>query len=279
MEKIRAMCGIVPPPLNFTQKQYEDYLNYYKDLLDRLNPDIISIYSIQEEKGRNGCARPFPFSPHCNVADFANELQRKNLILYCTNEDEYHENKRQNDHLVMVGQKQILLIENKNESKKIFGGVLIPSRDKEVQRIVERQQKYGLQFFTTQILFETRKVCQFLKAYSDECRVLGILPCTLFISFAPFLQRKTKEFLEWLGVEIPEHFATQILEEKNIEERKNKILLFCYNLFSEIVYFCDTNNLNVPLGANVECISRSNHERCLSEEMFTIISEKAKIKN
>ena len=221
------MCGIVPPPLNFTQTQYEDYLNYYKDLLNRLNPDIISIYSIQEEKGRNGCARPFPFSPHCNVADFANELQRKNLILYCTNEDEYNENKRQNDHLVMVGQKQILLIENKNESKKIFGGVLIPSRDKEVQRIVERQQKYGLQFFTTQILFETRKICQFLKAYLTNAGHWNFAMYLFIIFLLLFYKGKQKNswsgwVLKFLTISQPRSLK------RRISTKKEKIKYYCF---------------------------------------------------
>ena len=273
MEKIKTMCGIVPPPSNFTQEQYEDYLKYYKDLLNRINPDVISIYSIQEEKSRNGHERPFPFTPHCNIAEFATSLQRENLILYCTSDVEYRENEKKSNKLVMVGQKQISLLEREKEKEKIFGGVLIPSRRNEVQRIVERQQKYGLQFFTTQILFDAKKMLQFLKDYSDECQFFGIKPCTIFLSFAPFLQKKTKEFLEWLGVEIPETFALQILEEKDIERKKENMLLFCCNLFSKIFNFCRVNNLDVSLGVNVECISRSNHERSLSEKIYIQIAK------
>jgi 5,10-methylenetetrahydrofolate reductase len=78
-----------------------------------------------------------------------------------------------------------------------LGGITIPSRVHEAERI-RRKNSAGLDFFTTQILFDSNDIVWLVQQ-------LNGLEARVFLSFAPVSHPRDLEFLRWLGADIPDH--------------------------------------------------------------------------
>jgi 5,10-methylenetetrahydrofolate reductase len=84
-----------------------------------------------------------------------------------------------------------------------LGGITIPSRLGEGERI-RRKQTAGLDFFTTQVLFDSNDIVWLIQQLNGvEARV--------FLSFAPVTHSKDLQFLRWLGADIPQHLDRFLL--------------------------------------------------------------------
>ena len=80
----------------------------------------------------------------------------------------------------------------------LLGGITIPHRNGEAERIREKQAR-GIRFFTTQVLLDSKDVVRLVRELSG-------LPARVLLSFTPVSNQKDLDFLEWLGVEIPPAF-------------------------------------------------------------------------
>jgi 5,10-methylenetetrahydrofolate reductase len=76
-----------------------------------------------------------------------------------------------------------------------LGGISIPSRTGEAER-VRRKHAAGLDFFTTQVLFDPNDIVWLVQ------RLNGV-EARLFLSFAPVSHPRDLQFLRWLGADIP----------------------------------------------------------------------------
>jgi 5,10-methylenetetrahydrofolate reductase len=154
------------------------------------------------------------------------------------------------------------------------GGITIPSRRKpdpqrdEPNRLIEKS-KHGIEFFTSQVIYEAESAKKLLKDYYQCCVEEKIEPKRIFLSFAPASSRKDIEFLKWLGVEIPQDVESYLLKDlKRISERSLEVS--CHVL-KEILDFTDREGIGVPLGLNVEHIMNHNFE--ISIEMIQDLSK------
>lgn len=143
------------------------------------------------------------------------------------------------------------------------GGITIPSRRKpdppwdEPQRLIEKSKR-GIEFFTSQVLYEAESTKSLLKDYSKRCVEEGIEPKRIFLSFAPTSNQKDIAFLKWLGVEIPPDVEDYLLEDsQKIAERSLEV---SRHVLKEILDFTDREGIEVPLGLNVEHIMNHNFE-------------------
>ncbi|HEY6291222.1 MAG TPA: hypothetical protein VI455_06610 [Terriglobia bacterium] len=76
-----------------------------------------------------------------------------------------------------------------------LGGISIPSRAGEAER-VRRKHSAGLDFFTTQVLFDPNDIVWLVQR-------LNGLEARLFLSFAPVSHPRDLQFLRWLGADVP----------------------------------------------------------------------------
>ncbi len=147
---------------------------------------------------------------------------------------------------------------HKNDFPDIFlGGITIPTRKNEAKRVFAKASS-GIEFFTTQVLYEAEKSKKFLKEYDVLCQKNNTLPKTIILSFAPAVTPKDLDLLSWLGVEISAKTVRLITTGwLGIGFRSLDI---CQNVFEDILTFTIKNHIKVPLGLNVEHISRHNFE-------------------
>ncbi len=138
-----------------------------------------------------------------------------------------------------------------------LGGIAIPTREREPQRLLEKARS-GIRFFTTQLLYEAESTQRLLKGYHDLCREGGEAPRRIFLSFAPISSQQDLEFLRWMGVKIPRSVEAEIL--RGWLGTAWRSIAVIERIVREILAFCRDERLNVPLGINVEHARRHNFE-------------------
>ena len=135
------------------------------------------------------------------------------------------------------------------------GGITIPSRKIESVRLLKKGSN-GIEFFTSQVLYDGKKIKKMLKYYDDVCKENNVLPRRILLSFAPVSSKKNIDFLKWLGVEIPSQ------TEKRLTNKRTSMSDESLEIASEILKGILNNNeklgITVPIGLNVEHIMSYN---------------------
>lgn len=165
-------------------------------------------------------------------------------------------------------------IQDEYTDRLLCGGIVIQTRrhqdsqKDEPYRLIEKI-KSGLEFFTSQVIFDSKSIISLLQAYSDTAKKMGVQPKRIFLSFAPVCTRKNMEFLRWLGVVIPESVEKKLFETGiGVGWRSVKISV---NIMQEVLDYIADNDINVPIGLNIEHINRSNFE--LTKELITQLAK------
>ena len=152
------------------------------------------------------------------------------------------------------------------------GGIAIPSRKIESVRLLKKGSN-GIEFFTTQVLYDEKKIKKMLKYYDDVCKENNVLPRRILLSFAPVSSKKNIDFLKWLGVEIP------IQTEKRLTNERTNMSDESLEIGSEILKDILNNNeklrITVPIGLNVEHIMSYNFQSSINmlQELSKIYRE------
>ena len=152
------------------------------------------------------------------------------------------------------------------------GGITIPSRKIESVRLLKKGSN-GIEFFTTQVLYDGKKIKKMLKYYDDVCKENNVLPRRILLSFAPVSSKKNIDFLKWLGVEIPSQ------TEKRLTNKKTNMSDESLEIASEILKGILNNNeklgITVPIGLNVEHIMSYNFQSSINmlQELSKIYRE------
>lgn len=277
---------IIPPPEKAKPTNAEAYAQCAVELLDSstIHIDGINIPDIREEH-RNGEPRESTYVSKSDAREFGRKLLAAShkpleiVINRCTVFEELpvHNQwlkdtleKFAINNLVLVGGEsskihypgpsvtQLTQIIHDTYGSSLFcGGIVIPSRANEPSRLVEKGLN-GLQFFTSQIIYEPHVITECLREYSQLCEQKGILPKRIFLSFAPLSSKKDLEFLRWLGVILPESVEKVLFEaDIGIGWRSIKI---AKAVLHAILQFMHDETIRVPLGLNIEHISRHNFE-------------------
>jgi 5,10-methylenetetrahydrofolate reductase len=145
-----------------------------------------------------------------------------------------------------------------------LGGISIPSRAGEAER-VRRKHDAGIDFFTTQVLFDPNDIVWLVQ------RLNGV-EARLFLSFAPVSHPRDLQFLRWLGADIPPDLDRHLrLDETSAAdlahtdpERKKAARAACLERsigLAQRILMEVFDNLPPdppPLGLNVEHINRRN---------------------
>lgn len=142
-----------------------------------------------------------------------------------------------------------------------LGAITIPNRRREDFDEPERmlaKQGHGVEYFTSQVIYEPSATRALLADYDAACSDAGVDPAPIFLSFAPITGRKDIKFLEWLGVEIPPDVEEWVLAPR--ANPTHRSVRAAEHVLYDLLNFVDRQDLDVPLGLNVEHIMRYNFE-------------------
>jgi hypothetical protein len=138
-----------------------------------------------------------------------------------------------------------------------LGGITIFTRPREADRIVAKI-KAGIDFFCSQIVFETANMKQVLVQLDRRCREEGLPFPEVYVSLTPASRIRDIEFMTWLGVEFPSAVLDYLVEEEErIEERTFEVV---ERVIDEVFDFTakDLPDTGIKLGFNVEHVMYSN---------------------
>ncbi len=152
------------------------------------------------------------------------------------------------------------------------GGITIFTRPGEAARIVAKK-KHGIDFFFSQIIFESSNLKQVLLQLTQLCEAEGIDIPHIYISLAPAGSVKHIEFMQWLGVEFPSAIRDYLISggEECVMPRTFEII---ERTLEEIFALKECPAFN-RLGFNIEHLFYQNLD--LAEKLLRIVKERIAI--
>ena len=146
---------------------------------------------------------------------------------------------------------------NKKNQNIFSGCIAIPSRKNESINLMKKSQN-GAEFFTTQVLYDSKNIIKMINNYQKLCDENKTFPRRILLSFAPVSSQKNINFLKWLGVEIPDN--TERYLQGRPGAMTDRSLDVAIEVLNETLNYITENNLKVPLGLNVEHIMSYNFQ-------------------
>lgn len=285
--------GTTPPKSDTPQDQMEGIAQKLLDRLDEIEYDGTIVYDIQDETSRIDKPRPFPFKSTHDPREYSRILTEKSgrpVITYKSvsqkdraDFDQWLE-EAWNDYgvkdLVLVGSPSSdgdikLSLDDaytaQREHKHPFqlGGVTIAERHAkkgdEHLRLVNKTEN-GCSFFITQAVYNAQATIDMLARYAQECKKNGTKPQRMILTFSPCGSAKTLEFIEWLGISVPEATEIRILEAENPLAESIRI---CRSNLEQILDACI--DLNIPLGLNIESLTNRKEEIDAAIVLFKLL--------
>ncbi|MDP2435142.1 MAG: hypothetical protein Q8P67_05320 [archaeon] len=285
-----GMFGSVPG----TEERYEATVSSTVRMLSGALTPVprgLIVYHVQDEPGRDGSERVFPYRPNKDPFEFAlkviDQLKEKRhgaqaetgVVLFqvtCAVPRSHFDQlvtflrdtpgQQTIGGLTLVGAPSnchaaigYSLWEAAELVKGLvpLGGVCLAERHltkgDEPQRMLQKQQLAGVSFFTTQVIYDADLMVELISSYAEAAAAEKTPPARLLLTFAPFSCPKTLQFLRWLGVRVPDAIAARVLE---AEDPVTESLLVCRESLARILLACSQRlNYSVPIGVSVESVS------------------------
>ncbi|GAA6205433.1 hypothetical protein [Thalassotalea sp. SU-HH00458] len=274
--------GTTPPKSDTPIEQVESIASKLLERVSDIDFDGLIVYDIQDEDSRTNKPRPFPFKTTHDPRHYSALLNQKSarpVITYKSvvqsNAEDFNQwaNEAWQEYgirdIVLVGspsKKNTIslslanayktLVDNQNEF--FIGGVTIAERHakkgNEHERLIEKHQQ-GCNFFISQAIYNPQATIDMLTRYAIECKKLNIKPQRFILTFSPCGSEKTLEFIEWLGVSVPEATSLRIL---NADKPLYESIRICANSLQQILDAVLPYNL--PLGLNIESLTNRKEE-------------------
>lgn len=274
--------GTTPPKSDTPLEEVESIANKLLERVSDIDFDGLIVYDIQDENSRTNKPRPFPFKSTHDPRLYSSLLNKKSkrpVITYKSviqsNADDF--NLWANEAWEKYGVKDIVLVGSpsknntislslknayntlvSNENNFFIGGVTIAerhaSKGNEHQRLIEKNQQ-GCNFFISQAIYNPQATIDMLTRYAIECKKQGLKPQRLILTFSPCGSQKTLEFIDWLGVSVPEATSLRILNANNSLYESIRI---CSNSLQQILDAILPYDL--PLGLNIESLTNRKEE-------------------
>lgn len=274
--------GTTPPKNDTPLEQVESIANKLLERVNDIDFDGLIVYDIQDENSRTNKPRPFPFKMTHDTRLYSSLLNKKSsrpVITYKSVVQSNAEafNKWANEAWTTYGVKDIVLVGSpsknnnislpletayntltKNENNFFIGGVTIAerhaSKGNEHERLIEKH-KQGCNFFISQAIYNPQATIDMLTRYAIECKKQELKPQRLILTFSPCGSKKTLEFIEWLGVSVPEATSLRIL---NADNSLYESIRICVNSLQQILDAILPYDL--PLGLNIESLTNRKEE-------------------
>jgi len=152
-----------------------------------------------------------------------------------------------------------------------IGGITIPERHRdkgdEFLRIADKTEK-GMLFFTSQVVYNADNATGMLRDYDEWTKANNKEPVRIIFTFAPFGSDNTVQFLQWLGVEVPEGTKKRVLSRPSLAAKVAESCEICWENWRRILDACRRLKIDVPIGFGVESVTKSKAEQDAAIKLF-----------
>ncbi|MGQ0535993.1 MAG: hypothetical protein ACT4PT_07960 [Methanobacteriota archaeon] len=282
---------VIPPPQSAPREEVVDIAVFVKTLLSEHRIDAINIPEVRDESGKT--ARVGRFMAKSEPRQFGailHDLVGSDVEVIANRCVAYEPSPEQEEWFEVTyakfGVRGVVLVGPESSKDPIVGpsvaegarlargvaervlgapdavavgAITIPTRRRpdfdEPERLVAKAAA-GVEFFTSQVIFEPDSTKRLLSDYDALCKRQGVEPKPIFLSFAPVTGRKDAEFLAWLGAKVPAPTLQWILDApRGATERSARV---AEHVLREILVHAHERGLSVPIGLNVEHVMRYN---------------------
>jgi hypothetical protein len=282
LNKIRSgesgilLYGITPPKKSETNPQR--IAEIAEKTIARIMPldiDALIVYDVQDESARTPVERPFPYITALDPFEFASNylqgLQIPKIIYRPAGKFSQEELSDWVDDLhkhefypVFVGiptpgfevkttLSEAYQIWSKNSNTSVVGAVTIPERHAvlkdEDKRILEKAG-CGVSYFISQCVFNIAYAKQMIEDLGHTCKQQGARTPTIIFTLTACGSAKTLEFMDWLGIHLPDEMKEDLKKADNMLEKSVGI---CLDIAAEIIAFCTERS--IPFGFNIESVA------------------------
>ncbi|MCW8994362.1 MAG: hypothetical protein OQK77_00970 [Psychromonas sp.] len=250
--------------------------------LESIDYDGLIVYDIQDETSRIDKKRPFPFKYTHDSRLYSKLLHDKSAKPVITYKSVSQRDAADFSHWLSdawhrYSVRDIVLVGSPSSAGKVklsltdayqtlknhpldfhLGGVTIAERhitkgDEHLRLLAKEAQ--GCEFFISQAVYNAQATIDLLTRYALQCKKQGIKPKRIILTFSPCGSAKTLEFIEWLGISVPEATSLRILQS---EDPLRESLLISRNNLDQILQACLP--LDIPLGLNIESLTNRKEE-------------------
>ncbi len=287
------LFGTTPPKEGTDDGAVSAIADKLLERLERVEFDGLIVYDIQDESSRVDKPRPFPFMRTLDPRAYSKllgEKADKPVITYksISQKDKASFIQWLDEAWDQYGVRDTVLVGSPSSAGHIklslndayqtiaehpahfqLGGVTIAerhaSKHNEHERLISKA-KQGCDFFVSQAVYDAQATMDMLSSYARKCREDGSTPKRVILTFTPCGSIKTLEFMEWLGISVPEATRFRIMDAENPLQESIRI---CRNNLEQILEAVIP--LNVPLGLNIESLTNRKEEIDASIRLFKLL--------
>jgi len=287
------LYGITPPKAQTAAERIKVIAENTLNILCPQDIDALVVYDVQDESARTLEERPFPFSSSLDPFDYASQyLQRLEVpkIIYRPagkfSKDElaqWLQGLRAHrfhpifvglptpDYVVKTSLKDAYELWRVHEEHCVVGAITIPERhailkDEDV-RILDKVDS-GVSYFISQCIFNVEYTKQTLDALVKSCGDKNKEIPTLIFTLTVCGSLKTLQFMEWLGIHIPDDIKAELEASENPVTRSVEIAVA---IAKDLIQHCQARS--IPFGFNIESVAIKKEEIDASLGLLNTVRE------
>ena len=287
------LIGTTPPKADTDDMQLQAIAHKLLARLHEIEYDGVVVYDIQDESARTDVPRPFPFKHTIDPRKYSQVLRSLSgldAITYKSvaqrGKDEFNQWLEQSadeyeiNNLVLVGSPSStgdvkLSLNDAYDAQAqhprsfFLGGVTIAerhaSKGNEHERLLTKTEQ-GCEYFISQAVYNAQATIDLITSYARSCKAKGIAPKRIILTFTPCGGEKTLDFMQWLGISVPQATKWRMLDAQNT---LNESVRICRENLDSILRCCA--HLDVPLGLNIESLTNRKEEIDASMNLYRLL--------
>lgn len=285
--------GTTPPKASIGNEQLAEISQKLLNRLANIEVDGLIVYDIQDESSRIDKPRPFPYMETHDPRAWSQRLNQASHLPVITYKSVSSRSKEEFNQWLeeawhSFGINDLVLVGSPSSTGDIklpltqaydclqnsplafnLGGVTIAERhakkgDEHLR--LTKKSAAGCEFFVSQAVYNPQATADLISQYARECKERGETPKRIILTFTPCGSAKTLEFMEWLGISVPNATKHRILDATNPLSESVKI---CRNALEQIIE--TALPLGVPLGLNIESLTNRKEEIDASIRLYKLL--------
>jgi hypothetical protein len=288
------LYGITPPKAQTANDKINEIAERTLNSLCSLDIDALVVYDVQDESARTTEERPFPFASALDPFEYSSRyLHRLSIpkIIYrpagnFTKQELSHwlQGLKAHgcyplfvglpapDYVVKTSLPEAYTIwREEHEAHSVIGAVTIPERhavlkDEEV-RILDKMNS-GVSYFITQCIFNVGYTKQILEDLVVACLKRKQELPTIIFTLTICGSVKTLDFMEWLGIHIPDDIKEELKMSAKPVVRSAEIAI---TIARDLIQYCQERS--IPFGFNIESVATRKEEVDASLELLNTVRE------
>lgn len=270
------MYGITPPKAQTATEKVAEIAEKTVSTLCTLDIDALVVYDVQDESARTSEERPFPFAnaldPFYYASQYLQRLAVPKIIYRPAGKFTRAElsdwlqdlatfgfypifvGLPSPDYVVKTNLKDAYEIwRTHHQEHSVVGAVTIPERhavlkDEEV-RILDKMNS-GVSYFISQCIFNVGYTKQILEDLAIACQARNRELPTIIFTLTICGSAKTLQFMEWLGIHLPDDIKAELMTCASPVDRSVEIAM---EIARDLIHYCSEKS--IPFGFNIESVA------------------------